>query len=216
MKRGAIFDMDGTLFDTERLYIKAWTETADLFGVERHPTLGLEMSGTNQAQALKIFANHYPQLDAKKYFDTVVEIVFKWTETDLELLPGAMEILNYFKARKVLMSVASGSPRRSIERNLNRSGIGGYFVSVVGGDEILNGKPAPDIFLKAAQEMNLAPQACCVFEDSFNGIISAHRAGCIPIMIPNQCKPSADVKKFCGGVYENFFEAINALERQEI
>ena len=146
MKRGAIFDMDGTLFDTERLYVKAWIETADLFGVQRHPTIGLEMSGTNQAQALKVFAKHYPQLDAKKYFDTVVETVAKWTETDLELLPGTREILDYFKARKVLMSIASGSPRKGIERNLHKAGIREYFVSVVGGDEILNGKPAPDIF----------------------------------------------------------------------
>ena len=146
MKRGAIFDMDGTLFDTERLYVKAWIETADLFGVQRHPTIGLEMSGTNQAQALKVFAKHYPQLDAKKYFDTVVETVAKWTETDLELLPGTREILDYFKARKVLMSIASGSPRKEIERNLHKAGIREYFVSVVGGDEILNGKPAPDIF----------------------------------------------------------------------
>ena len=133
--------MDGTLFDTERL-------------------LGLEMGGTNQAQALKVFADHYPKLDAKKYFDTVIETVAKWTETDFELLPGTREILDYFKARKVLISVASGSSRRGIERNLQKAGIREYFVSVVGGDEILNGKPAPDIFLKAAEEMKLSVQDC--------------------------------------------------------
>lgn len=216
MKRGAIFDMDGTLFDTERLYVKAWTETADLFGVERHSTLGLEMGGANQAQALKIFVRHYPQLDAKKYFDTVIETVLKWTETDLKLLPGARDILDYFKARKILMSVASGSPRRGIEKNLQRAGIREYFLSVVGGDEILNGKPAPDIFLKAADEMKVAPSDCYVFEDSFNGIISAHRAGCVPIMIPNQREPTDEIKKLCAGIYENFFEALNSIERQKL
>ncbi len=212
MKRGAIFDMDGTLFDTERLYVKAWIETADLFGVERHTTIGLEMGGTNQAQALKVFAEHYPKLDAKKYFDAVVETVAHWTETDLKLLPGAREILDYFKLQKILMAVASGSPRRGIERNLQRAGIREYFTAVVGGDEILNGKPAPDIFLKAAGNMGLATKDCYVFEDSFNGIISAYRAGCVPIMIPNQREPTDDIKKICAGIYKNFFEALDAVK----
>lgn len=208
--------MDGTLFDTERLYVKAWTEVADLFGVERHPTIGLEMGGTNQAEALKVFAGHYPQLDAKKYFDTVVETVANRTETDLELLPGALEILEFFKAHNVSMSVASGSPRRGIERNLQRTGIRGYFVTVIGGDEILNGKPEPDIFLKAASQMSLSATDCYVFEDSFNGIISAHRAGCVPVMIPNQREPTDDIRKLCAGIYEDFFAAIDAIEKQEI
>ena len=216
MKRGAIFDMDGTLFDTEKFYVKAWTELADFFGVERVQTLGIEMSGMNREQALLVLAKYYPQVDGQKYFDKVIETVSACMETDIELLPGAREILDYCRAQKVLMSVASGSPRSAIEKNLRRTGIREYFTAVVGGDEILNGKPAPDIFLLAAEQLNLSPAECYVFEDSFNGIISAHRAGCVPVMIPNQLEPSDDIRKLCAGVYKNFFEAQNAIERQEI
>ena len=216
MQRGAIFDMDGTIFDTERFYVKAWIEVADLFGVQRHPSIGLEMSGTNQAEASKVFATHYPQLDAKKYFDKVVDTVAEWSETKLEFLPGAKEILDYFKTHRVLMSVASGSPRRVIERNLHRSNIREYFVTAVGGDEIVNGKPEPDIFLKAAAQMNLSAKDCYVFEDSFNGIIAAYRAGCVPVMIPNQREPSDEIRKLCAGIYKDFFAAIVAIEQQKI
>ena len=80
----------------------------------------------------------------------------------------------------------------------------------------MNGKPAPDIFLLAAEQLNLSPAECYVFEDSFNGIISAHRAGCVAVMIPNQREPTDEIKKICAGVYKNFFEAQNAIERQEI
>lgn len=216
MKRGAIFDMDGTLFDTEKFYVKAWTELADFFGVERIPTLGIEMSGMNREQALLVLAKYYPKLDGQKYFDKVIETVSAWMETDIELLPGAQEILDYLKTQKILMAVASGSPRRRIEKNLQRAGIREYFTVVVGGDEILNGKPAPDIFLLAAEQLDLSPSDCYVFEDSFNGIISAHRAGCVPVMIPNQREPTDEKKKICAGVYKNFFEAVSAIKRKEI
>ena len=147
MKRGAIFDMDGTLFDTAKFYVEAWTETADFFGVEKIGTLGLEVSGMNSTQALTVLAKHYPQVDGQKYFDKVIEKVVERAERDLELLPGVKEILEYFSGQKVLMAVASGSPRWAVEKNLRQAGISDYFTSIVGGDDILHGKPAHDMFL---------------------------------------------------------------------
>ena len=160
MKREAIFDMDGTLFDTAKFYVKAWTETANFFGVE--------------------------------YFDKVVEKVVERAEQDLELLLGAKEILEYFSGQNVLMVVASSSPRWAVEKNLRQAGIRDYFTALVGGDDILQGKPAPDIFLKSAKEVNLSPNDCYVFEDSFNGIRVAYSASCVPVMIPNQREPTEE------------------------
>ena len=216
MKHGAIFDMDGTLFDTEKFYRQAWVETADFFGVERKPTIGDEMGGVNFAQAMNIFAKYYPQLDGKKYFDKVFSTANQRADNDLKFLPGAKEIIEFFASKKVSMAIASGSYHATIDKNLRRMGVREFFSAIVGGDDIVNGKPAPDIFLKAAAELNLAPNDCYVFEDSFNGIIAAHRAGCVPVMIPNQLEPTDDVRKICAGVYKNFFEAIDALDRQEI
>lgn len=215
MKRGAIFDMDGTLFDTAKFYVEAWTETADFFGVERHPTLGLEVSGMNSTQALTVLAKHYPQIDGQKYFDKVVQFVAERAERELELLPGVKEILEYLSGQKVLMAVASGSPRWAVEKNLRQAGIGDYFTALVGGDDILHGKPAPDIFLKAAVQIGLPPKDCYVFEDSFNGIRAAYNAGCVPVMIPNQRKPTEEIQNLCVEVCTSFFEAMNSIKEQK-
>lgn len=215
MKRGAIFDMDGTLFDTAKFYVEAWIETADFFGVERHPTLGLEVSGMNSTQALIVLAKHYPQVDGQKYFDKVIEKVVEHAERELELLPGVKEILKYFSEHEIIMTVASGSPRMVVEKNLRQAGIREYFSSVVGGDDILHGKPAPDIFLKAARELNLSANDCYVFEDSFNGIRAAYNAGCVPMMIPNQCEPTEEIRNMCAEVCTSFFEAMNSIKEQK-
>ena len=99
MKRGAIFDMDGTLFDTEKFYVKAWTELADFFGVERIPTLGIEMSGMNREQALLVLAKYYPKLDGQKYFDKVIETVSAWMETDEMTALSAFHERRFFYAK---------------------------------------------------------------------------------------------------------------------
>ncbi|MEG0378318.1 MAG: HAD family hydrolase, partial [Eubacterium sp.] len=75
-----------------------------------------------------------------------------------------------------------------------RAGLGHYFKYIVSGDEVKNGKPAPDIFLKAAELMGVAPECCMVFEDSENGIQAASRAGMKPVMIPDKVQPSPETK----------------------
>ena len=87
---------------------------------------------------------------------------------------------------------------------------------IVGGDEVVSGKPSPEIFLKAAEKMNLSPQDCYVFEDSFNGIRAGHKAGCTSIMIPNQRQPTEEIKQISNGIYESFNEVIDAIKRGEI
>ena len=211
LKRGAIFDMDGTLFDTERYFRKAWVETADYFGRERHDIIGIEMSGTNVNQVPEILHKYYPEIDARAYFDRVVETVQGWSKTELALMPGTREILEFFKENNVIMSVASSSFHAIIEKNLKTAGISEYFSVIVGGDEVSSGKPSPEIFLKAAEEMKLPPQDCYVFEDSFNGIIAGQASGCSTIMIPDQRQPTEEIKNLCSGVYKSFIEAIEEI-----
>lgn len=217
MKQGAIFDMDGTLFDTERFYVRAWVETADDFGVERVPSLGLEMSGTNLEQAKKVFAKHYGgAVDVQKYFKKVVEKVSRWAEEELAFLPGAAELVEYLYSQKILLAIASGSPHALIEKNLRRKGLDKFFSAIIGGDDISRGKPNPDMFLAAAEKLKISPRDCYVFEDSFNGIRAAHAAECLPIMIPNQLQPTDEIKKICGGVYSSLLAAMTAIKNGEI
>ena len=217
MKRGAIFDMDGTLFDTEKLYQQAWLDVAVEFGEEKNYELPAAISGTNLGEdSYKVIRKFYPNIDAEAYLARVLVEVRAAAEKNLELMAGAEEILNFFKSAGVKMSVASGSPRSAIEKNLTRANLRNFFEVLVGGDEILNGKPAPDIFLLAAKELNLAPGDCYIFEDSFNGIRSANLAGGAAIMIPDTVQPTDEIKNLCAAIFPNLNEARRAIERGEI
>ena len=213
MKRGAIFDMDGTLFDTEKLYRQAWMDVAEEFGEQKNPAVASAVSGTNlDGYTRQIIKKFYPNIDAEKYIARVLEVVRDVPEKNLELMAGVEEILHFFKSAGVAMAVASSAPVAVIEKNLARSNLRGYFQTLVGGDSVVHGKPAPDIFLLAAKRLNLAPNDCCVFEDSFNGIRAAATAGCAAIMIPDTVQPNDEIKNLCTAIFPNLNEARRALE----
>jgi len=217
MKHGAIFDMDGTLFDTEKLYRQAWLDVAAKFGEEKNYELPTAISGTNLGEeSLRIIKRFYPNIDAEAYLARVLVEVRAAAERNLELMTGVREILDFFKSAGVVMAVASSAPVAVIEKNLTRANLRGYFKVLVGGDLVRNGKPAPDIFLLAAERLNLAPENCYIFEDSLNGIRAAASAGGAAIMIPDTVQPTDDIKKICAAIFPNLNEARQAIERGEI
>ena len=216
MKLGAIFDMDGTLFDTERLYRNAWIETADTFGFERKPEMAAAMSGSSVKNILIKIPQFFPDVDANEYFLRVVKRVKKEIEERLEIKSGVVEILKFFHENKIPMAIASSSAVIDIEKNIKRAGIDKFFTAIVGGDLIENGKPAPDIFQLAAKKLNLPEEDCYVFEDSANGIRAAYAAKCVPIMIIDTVPPLPEIREICAGIFNNMFEALDAIKNGKI
>lgn len=213
MKRGAIFDMDGTLFDTEKLYRQAWLDVAEEFGEERNYELPTAISGTNiGAESHAVIKRFYPNIDAEAYLARVLEEVQACAERNLELMTGVEEILAFFKAAGVRMAVASSAPVEVIKKNVTRSNLRDYFEALIGGDKVTNGKPAPDIFLLAAESLKLPASDCYIFEDSFNGIRAAQASGGVAIMIPDQVQPTAEIKKLCAAIFPNLNEAMLAIK----
>ena len=208
--------MDGTLFDTEKLYWRAWIETADTFGLERRPEISAAMSGSSLKNILKTIPKFFPQVDPNEYFSRVVNRVKKEIEENLEIKSGVTEILNFLLKNKIPMAIASSSDTESIQKNIKRAGIEKFFKVIIGGDQIKNGKPAPDIFQLAAKKINLPPEECYVFEDSFNGIRAAFAANCAPIMIIDTVEPSPEIRELCAGVFNNMFEAVDAIKQNKI
>lgn len=216
MKRGAIFDMDGTLFDTEKLYWNAWIETADTFGLERNPEMPKVMSGGSVPTLLDKIPKFFPQVDPNEYFRRVLNRVRKEIEENLEMKPGVVEILTYLKDKNFSIAIASSSDTESIRKNILRAGIEKFFDAIIGGDQVTNGKPAPDIFLLAAKKINVPPEDCYVFEDSFNGIRAASAANSAPIMVIDMVEPSSEIRKLCAGIFNNMTEALEAIKRGDI
>lgn len=212
MKKGAIFDMDGTLFDSEKVYKNAWIETAKYFGKERGAELAEKVSGAGEAGCRKMIHEFYPDVDVDKFFMHVVNTAVKVFENNgVEMMRGVEEILKYFQESGVKMAVASSSSIEVINKNLENADIKKYFSAIVSGDDVTHGKPAPDIFLKAAEKISLPASDCYVFEDSFNGIRGAYAAGCTPIMIPDTVQPTDEIKKLCAGIYPSLLDALNFI-----
>ena len=127
--------------------------------------------------------------------------------------PGVREILTFFREEGIPIAVASSSPSDLVGSNLTRAGIKEYFDAIIGGDQVEQGKPAPDIFLKAAEEIGCKPEDCYVFEDGKNGLSGARAAGCSPVMIIDTMRPDRELAAICTGVFESLTEALEAIRQ---
>lgn len=213
MKQGAIFDMDGLMFDTEKIYRYVWNHLPEEFGLENDPTLGEAVCGTSGTHMIKIVQSYFPELDADVFIRTGLQKVEETVMAEQpEEKPGVHEILNYLKSKGVRLAVASGSPQTVIQRNLERAGLTEYFDAVVSGFSVPNGKPAPDIFLESARRIDCRPEDCYVFEDGANGIRAAVAAGCTAVMIPDLTKPDDQLKMLCTGIYPTLLDALRSIQ----
>lgn len=211
MKQGAIFDMDGLLFDTERLYQESWVQTAADFGQTPDPAFPKAICGTSGEHSLEVIRTHYPAVDEKAFLVHGVAWVQRQVAQGAPEKPGVHEILTALRGRGVKLAVASSSSRAMIEGNLRHAGILELFDAVVSGDEVTRGKPEPDIFLLAADKIGCKPQDCYVFEDGFNGVRAGAAAGCATIMIPDLMQPDDALRALCAGVYPSLLDALEHL-----
>ncbi len=216
MKQGAIFDMDGLLLDTERMYQDSWKKSAEQFDLVHNPDFPRAVCGSSGMHMQEIILQYYPQVDAKAFAADCILRVERELQTHVPIKTGVSEILQYFKQRGVKLAVASSSKRETVKSNLDKVGILSYFDAVVSGDQVEHGKPAPDIFLLAARQIGCAPEDCYVFEDGTNGIRAGAAAGCATVMIPDLTPPNAQLEQLCMGIYPSLLDAMHAITNQEI
>jgi len=216
MKKAAIFDMDGLLFDTERMYQNAWVEVAREFGYTPKPEFTAAICGTSGEIAYRVITQHYPGVDPLAFWDSGVKRVRGELTRHVPKRPGADEIIACLTERGVKMGVASSSDRDMIESNLRSSGLSGYFQAVVSGSEVEHGKPAPDIFIETARQLGCEPSECYVFEDGVNGAKAGIAAGCKTIMVPDLVQPTEEVKKGCAAICTSLHEACELIKNGKI
>ena len=196
--KGAIFDQDGLLFDTEKTYQRAWIEAARLQGVEVPPELPRRFCGLSTKLISGIVEREHPELDVPAYCRDATRIAWDAQLAGVpEPKPGLMAMLDACRARGVRTAIASSSTLRVVRHNVEAAGIANRFDAIVTGDEVERGKPAPDIFLLAAKRIGIAPEECVVFEDAFSGIRGAHAAGCAAALIPDQLQPDDEIRAIC-------------------
>ena len=199
MKIGAVvFDMDGVLFDTERIGVQCWTEAAEPTGLQNareiaRMCIGRTIPGTKEV-FMEEAAKQGVALDFEKLHEDCARLILEKEERDgLPVKPGVHEILEYLYERKIPVALATSSKKDIVLSHLEKIGITKYFRKIVTGDMVSHGKPAPDIYIKACEELEAAPENVIAIEDSFNGIRSASAAGLHPIMVPDQLQPTEEI-----------------------
>jgi HAD superfamily hydrolase (TIGR01509 family) len=206
-----IFDMDGTLLDTQRICIPAWEQAGRLQGIEGVGDHIANVCGMNEAGWTAYLEQHFGSLDiaafklaARDYIVANRTVCFK---------AGAAELLAFLKGLGVKMAVASGTDLKVVRYNFEQLGALHLFDAVIGGEEVANGKPAPDIFLLAAERLGAAPQSCFVFEDSANGVLAAHRAGMRCVGVPDIVPFDDDTKRLLYAELTRLDEAIEIFKK---
>ncbi|MCR5090653.1 MAG: HAD family phosphatase [Oscillospiraceae bacterium] len=200
--KAVIFDLDGVIIDSERLVIECWETVGaqkSLKDVGR--TLRLCI-GTTSARTREIFSEHY---SAEAYEDLMREAVAEFRRRDVPLKPGVRELLQVLNGMGVRLAVASSTSRERVISELEKNRLSQYFRYFVGGDMVRKGKPDPDVFLLAGELCGVRPSETWVIEDSYNGIIAAHRAGMHPLMVPDMLPPTEEMRELADAVFPDLF-----------
>ena len=210
-----IFDMDGVIFDTERLCLEGWQQVA-----ERHAIPDVESTlrrciGVTPAVTRSIFLERYGADFPMDAYMTELRAFFqRHLDTGLPVMAGAREILEFLRDKGIPTAIASSTPTHMVRSELAGVGLLSLFRETVGGDMAERSKPAPDIFLAAAAALDAYPADCFVIEDSYNGIRAAHAAGMRPLMVPDQLEPTEEIRALAEAVLPSLYEARAYLEER--
>ncbi len=196
--QAAIFDMDGLLLDTERISLDTFMETGRLFNFEANIETYLKCVGTNEAKTKEIILEAY---GAEFPYEAMRKVWLEKYEKLVRSTPnlakaGAKKFLEFIEESSLKIALATSTNHKLAREKLEHAGLSSFFKTIVGGDQVEHSKPAPEIYLKAAQLIEVDPKFCLALEDSDNGVKAAHHAGMTVIQIPDLKEPSSEVKAF--------------------
>lgn len=203
-----IFDMDGTIFDSERLVLDCWERIGKKHGIGDIREVFIRCIGTNHVRTQEIIYGHYgSDFPYKKFSEESSRLFHEAADKEgIPLKPGAEEILRYLSENKVPLGLASSTRLASVTQELQAAGLYAFFQVLVGGDLIKNSKPAPDIYLMACERLGILPEDTYAIEDSYNGIRSAHSAGMRPIMVPDLLPETEEMLHLSTAVFSDLLQ----------
>lgn len=192
-----VFDMDGVLFDTERLCMEAWREEAAARKIDDIEKAVIGCIGLNRTDTRAFFEREYGSDFPFEEFQSASTKRFheKLETGGLPLKPGVTEILEYLQSAGYKIALASSTSRKGVLGHLEKAGITHFFEEIISGDMVEHSKPSPDIYLLACSRLSVSPQNVIAIEDSPNGLRSAYLAGLKPIMVPDMIAPVPEIEK---------------------
>lgn len=213
MVDGVIFDMDGLMFDSERIWRSLWAPTLAEFGLEEPPGMNKATFGTTGATLVAAIRSCCGEgVDAEAIFREYYRVATERFKQGAPKKPGLDELLAWLSEQGVPMAVASSSPMRIVESELGSGGVKGYFAHIVSGQDAPRSKPAPDIFLEAARRLGTDPARTLVLEDSFAGVRAGAAGGFVTVMVPDLHQPDDEVRALATRVCASLGEVLGLLK----
>ena len=208
--RGVIFDLDGTLLDTEKLYLRFWLEAAHALGYPMQPEHALAIRATAAQYAEPLLKRLVcPEFDYQAVRALRRERMEAYIDAHgIEPKPGMHEALEWLREHGLRIGLATATDETRARRYLRMVGAEAYFDAVTCASMVNCGKPAPDIYLLAARRTGVLPQEALAVEDAPSGIRSAHAAGLHPVMVPDRDQPDAALRALCEAVVPSLFDVL--------
>ncbi|MCH4019575.1 MAG: HAD family phosphatase [Erysipelotrichaceae bacterium] len=212
--KGAIFDMDGLMFDTERIWQDTWHQIASEHHVVLDPGFGKAVTGTSGPKREAVIREYYHVSDGHPIDEECVKRIHAYLEKTVPEKPGIHEILSWLHDHGYKIAVASSTESRQIEHNLEMTNTRQYIDAVCSGTQVAHSKPAPDVFLYAAECIHVPIAECYIFEDAFNGIRAAYNAGGVGIMVPDTQAPDEEMRQKAHAICRDLNEALALIQKE--
>lgn len=209
-----VLDMDGLMLDTEPIYKRAWQRACLELGYEWDDASYAKVVGRpnpdGEAELLRTFGADFPLAAFRSRWPALWQADADTNGIDTK--PGLLELLEYAKQKNLKMAVATSTDAAYTEFTLRKAGLDRRFSTIVTGEQVRRGKPAPDIYLEAARRVGEQPSHCVALEDSEAGVIAASSAGMIALMVPDLVRPSDAARRAAFRVLPSLIDAQNVIE----
>lgn len=216
LKEAVVFDMDGVIFDSEKLYRRHWKITGKEYGIDDNEMNELcnLIAGATKNHNERLMKTHFGEDFDYETFrrKTMTRMDEDISRKGLDLKPGVLELFQYLKENGYKIGLATSTQQERAQSNLENAGILDVFDKIVYGGIVPNGKPAPDIYLKACEELGVKPSEAIGIEDSINGVKSSSSAGLYTIMVVDLIEPTEEIRPLAQQIYNSLFDVIDFLQ----
>ncbi len=213
--KAALFDMDGLLIDSEKVYRDCWIQAAQELGYAFDEEKALALRSLDKTLANALFINWFSDKTAyERVKERRKEIMNeKIKQEPLQGKPGVRSLICELEKRGIKSAVVTASPQKRARMHLGSVGLNGLFETIITTEDVKKGKPFPDVYLYAAGKLGVKPEECLAFEDSPNGVKSAHEAGCQTVLIPDLTPVTEELMPYVDYVYGSLADL--AVELQQ-